>query len=466
MPYLSRRSILKTMGAGFGMAGLAGVLHANGTSGTVLAPGPLAVKAPHFPATAKHVIFLFLNGGPSQVDTFDPKPMLQKYNGKPLPSGNLKTERKTGNLLGSPFEFKKYGQSGLEISEIFPKLGACADDLCIVRSMYTEIPNHEPSLFMMNCGHRVPGRPSMGSWLTYGLGSENQNLPGFVVLCPGYPIVGPQLWNSAFLPAIYQGTYIPNNEKTPDKLIRYIRNASIAPEEQRRQLDLLERLNTMQMRREGADSQLEASIQSSEIAFRMQSEAPEVFDITKENNGARTRYGDTDFGRGCLMARRLVERGVRMVQVYFGNAQPWDNHDDIQIHRTLAAQADGPIAALLTDLKANGLLSETLVIIGGEFGRTPVVEVSGLVKVQNGRDHNSHGFSTVLAGGGVKGGMAYGATDEFGFKAVENPVHINDLHATVLHAMGIEHTKLTYRYSGRDFRLTDVAGRVVRDVLV
>jgi hypothetical protein len=452
--------MLRTMGAGFGMAGFAGMLSAETAS------NPLAPKNPHFAPKAKHIIFLFLNGGPSQVDTFDPKPLLQKYSGQPIPSGTLKTERKTGSLLGSPFKFNRCGKSGIEVSEIFPKLGECIDDVCVIRSMYTDIPNHEPSLFMMNCGTRVPGRPSMGSWLTYGLGSENQNLPGFIVLCPGYPIVGPQLWTSAFLPAIYQGTYIPNSEKTPDKLIHYIRNNEISVPAQRRQLDLLAKLNELEIAREGADPTLEASIQTSEIAFRMQAEAPDVFDITKEPETVRARYGDHDFGRGCLMARRLVERGVRMVQVYYGNSQPWDNHDDILIHHDLANKADGPIAALLQDLKASGLLNETLVIIGGEFGRTPVVEVSGLVKYQNGRDHNSWGFSTLVAGGAVKGGTTYGATDDFGFKAVDKPVHIHDLHATLLHALGMDHTKLTYRYSGRDFRLTDVAGNVVNEILV
>ena len=305
----------------------------------------------------------------------------------------------------------------------------------------------------------------MGSWLTYGLGTENQNLPGFVVMCPGLPIVGPQLWTSSFLPAVYQGTYIPNNESEPDKLVPYIRNREWKPAEQRRQLDLLEKLNRIDLRRAGPDPQLEATIQSAEIAFRMQGEAPEVFDVKQESEAVRARYGDGDFARGCLIARRLIERGVRMVQVYFGNGQPWDNHDDIEIHRKLAAQSDRALAALLRDLKASGLLEETLVVIGGEFGRTPAVEVSGLVKVQNGRDHNSAGFSTLVAGGGVKGGFVYGATDDFGFKAVEKPVHVHDLHATLLHLMGIDHTKLTYRYSGRDFRLTDVAGNVVHDII-
>jgi hypothetical protein len=426
---------------------------------------PLLPKAPHFPAHAKHVIFLFLNGGPSQVDTFDPKPMLDKYNGKPVPSGNLKTERKTGNLLKSPFEFRKYGESGVEVSEIFPKLGARIDDCCVIRSMYTDRPNHEPSLLLMNTGDKFVGRPSMGSWLSYGLGSENQNLPGFVVLCPGFPVIGPQLWASAFLPAVYQGTYIPNNEKTPDKLVQYVRNSELTLPEQRRQLDLLDKLNEIHLRRAGQDRELEASIQSAEIAYRMQTEAPEIFDISKESPRVRERYGDSDFGRGCLMSLRLVEKGVRMVQVYYGNSQPWDNHDDILIHRRLARDADAPIAALLEDLRLRGLLDQTIVIISGEFGRTPVVEVSGLVKVQNGRDHNSHGFSTVLAGGGIRRGYVHGATDDFGFKAVDKPVHIHDLHATLLHALGLDHTKLTYRYSGRDFRLTDVAGNVVEEIL-
>ncbi|MGI8992347.1 MAG: DUF1501 domain-containing protein [Bryobacteraceae bacterium] len=458
---MTRRELLATMGTGFGMAGLASVLRAS----MPVNSNPLAPKAPHFAPKAKNVIFLFLNGGPSQVDTFDPKPMLDKYDGKPMPDGNLKTERKTGNLLKSPFTFKKYGRSGIEVSEIFPKLGECIDDVCVIRSMYTDRPNHEPSLFLMNSGDKMPGRPSMGSWITYGLGSENQNLPGYMVMCPGLPVVGHQLWNSTFLPAVYQGTYIPNNEKEPEKLIQYIRNKDLSLNEQRRQLDLLGRLNRIHLEREGGSPQLEASIQAAEIAYRMQTEAPEVFDISKESPATRARYGDGDFGRGCLMARRLVEKGVRMVQVYYGNMQPWDNHDDIQIHRKLAADSDGPIAALLHDLKDRGLLKDTLVIVGGEFGRTPVVEISGLVKVQNGRDHNSHGFSMLLAGGGVKGGMVHGATDEFGFKAIEKPVHIHDLHATALHLLGLDHTKLTYSYSGRNFRLTDVAGEVVHDII-
>jgi len=456
---MTRRQILDMMGAGFGLVGYRGLL------GATTATDPLAPKPVHFPAKAKRVINLFLNGGPSQVDTFDPKPMLDKYHGKPVPSGNLRTERKTGNLLKSPFSFSKYGKSGIEVSEIFPQLAACIDDVCVIRSMFTDRPNHEASLFMQNCGDKMPGKPSMGSWLTYGLGSESANLPGYVVLCPGLPILGHPLWSSTFLPAVYQGTYLNTQEKDSDRLIQDIHNKSLSREVQREELDLLAAMNRGHMQQQGSDPQLEASIQAAEIAFRMQAAAPEAFDITKETEKTRERYGDSEFGRGCLIAKRLSERGVRMVQVYFGNYQPWDNHDDILTHRTLAAQADPAIGALLQDLKASGMLQDTLVMIGGEFGRTPAVEVSGKVKVQNGRDHNHHGYSFLLAGGGVRGGTTYGATDEFGFKAVENPVHTHDLHATVLHLMGLDHTRLTYRYSGRDFRLTDVAGTVVKDII-
>lgn len=455
---MTRRDVLKTMGSGFGLLGL-------GQTAASAAPS-IAPQGPHFPPKAKQVIYLFLNGGPSQVDTFDPKPMLSKYHGSPMPAGNLKTERKTGNLLKSPFSFQKYGQSGLEMSELFAKLGAAhADDLCIIRSMYTERPNHEPSLFMLNCGHVLPGHPSMGSWITYGLGSDNQNLPGFVVLCPGYPVIGPQLWTSAYLPGIHQGTYIANKDTDPEKLVRNVRNTKWSAPDQRRQVDLLSRLNRLQLQREGPDPQLEAGIQSMEMAYRMQTEAMDAFDLRKETEAVRERYGSGDFAKGCLLARRLVERGVRIVQVYYGNDQPWDNHDDIMTHQKLARGADQPIAALLTDLKERGLLSSTIVVLGGEFGRTPAVEVSGLVALQNGRDHNNHGFSVVLAGGGFKGGTAYGATDDFGFKAIEKKVHPHDLHATVLHQLGLDHTRLTYRYSGRDFRLTDVAGEVVKEII-
>jgi hypothetical protein len=451
--------MLARTGVGFGALGLNAMLGAGAPAAT------LTPKSTHFPARAKHVIHLFLNGGPSHVDTFDPKPMLTRYHGTTVPGGNLRTERKTGNLLKSPFTFKPYGKSGLEVSDIFPRLAQQVDDLCVIRSMYTERPNHEASLFMFNCGHTLSGHPSMGSWFSYGLGTENQNLPSFVVLCPGFPVVGPQLWTSAYLPGIHEGVHLPNNESEPEKLIQHLRNNELAPDAQRRQLDLIHDLNRQHLEKAGHDPALEARIQSMEVAYRMQNEAMDAFNLTKEPEKVRERYGDGNFARGCLIARRLVERGVRTVQVYYGNGQPWDNHDDILLHKDLAADSDAPMAALIEDLRASGLLRETVVIIGGEFGRTPSVEVSAIAKVHNGRDHNHHGFSILMAGGGIKGGMAYGATDEFGFKAVEKRVHPHDIHATVLHLLGLDHTRLTYRHSGRDFRLTDVAGQVVKDIL-
>jgi hypothetical protein len=460
---LTRREALFRMGGGFGSVGLASLL-AQPASAEII-PNTLDPRSPQFEPKAKRVIFLFLNGGLSQVDTFDPKPALDKFHGQPMPGGNPKTERKTGNLMRSPFRFRRTGQSGIEMSEIFQHLEACADDLCVIRSTYTNLPIHESSLFMMNTGDIQPGRPSMGSWVTYGLGTENRNLPGFVVLCPGNPVVGPPLWNSAFLPGVFQGTYIANNEKDARKLIPFIENKHADSAAQQRQIELLGKLNAKHLAQRGSDLQLEACIQSMEVAYRMQTEAPDAFDITRESEATRAQYGEGDFARGCLIARRLVERGVRMVQIYFGNGQPWDNHDDILVHRKLAGQSDRPIAALLQDLKQRGLLKDTLVVIGSEFGRTPSVENSGAVAVQNGRDHNPYGFTTLLAGGGVKGGMTYGSTDDFGFRAADRPVHVHDLHATLLHLLGIDHTKLTYRYSGRDFRLTDVAGNVVRDII-
>jgi len=445
---MTRRQILAQIGSGFGMAAF----------------GATAQRT-HHAARAKHVIFLFLNGGLSQVDTFDPKPALTKHHGSPMPGGNPRTERTTGNLLKSPFAFQRCGQSGIEVSEIFPEVGRMIDDVCVIRSTYTANPIHESCLFMMNSGDIQAGRPSMGSWLTYGLGTENQNLPGFLVLCPGVPVVGPPLWNSAFLPAAFQGTHIRNDEQDPAKLIPNLRSAQAGSARQRRQVDLLARLNHLHAAERAGDAELESTIQSMEVAFRMQTEAPEVFDLRKEPESVRAEYGEGDFARGCLLARRLVEHGVRMVQVYYGNGQPWDNHDDIMIHKKLAAKSDRPIAALLRDLKRRGLLGETLVIVGSEFGRTPSVENSAAVSVQNGRDHNPYGFTTLMAGGGIRGGTVYGSTDDFGFKAVDKPAHVHDLHATALHLLGLDHTRLTYRYSGRDFRLTDVAGNVLKEII-
>jgi hypothetical protein len=456
----SRRELLARTGTGLGMLGLAGVLADEGSlaAASVGAVNPLAPKTPHFRPRAKHVIHLFMNGGPSQVDTFDPKPELEKYHGKQPPGATLKTERRTGGLYKSPFAFKKCGKSGIEVSEIFPEIGSCIDDICVIRSMHTNIPNHEPGLLLMTCGNTQAIRPSMGSWLTYGLGTENQSLPGFVVMCPGKPVVGPALWNNSFLPGVFQGCHIQNLD--PKRVIDHIRNSNLTPETQRQQLDLLNQLNGIHKEKRAGDDQLDARIQSLEIAYRMQTEAQEAFDVSREPLKVREAYGKGYFADACLAARRLVERGVRMVQVFYGAGQPWDDHGDIEKgHRGKAKDSDKAIAALLRDLKQHGLLEDTLVLWGGEFGRTPTSEG------QNGRDHNNHGFSVWLAGGGVKGGMAYGATDEFGFAAVDKKVHIHDLHATILHLMGLDHEKLTYRYSGRDFRLTDVAGVVVKDIL-
>lgn len=449
---LSRRQLLARSGTGLGLLGLAGVL-----GQPAEAANPLAARKPHFAPKAKHIIHLFMNGGPSQVDTFDPKPELTKRHGE-QPSAGLKTERRTGGLMKSPFSFKKCGKSGIEVSELYPEVGSCIDDICVVRGMHTNIPNHEPGLLLMTCGNTQPIRPSYGSWLLYGLGTENQNLPGFVVLCPGKPVVGPALWNNSFLPGIYQGCHIANLD--PKRVIDHIQNRNLTLATQREQLDLLNGLNKLHLDRSDGDDQLDARIQSLEMAFRMQTEATDAFDVNKEPTKTREEYGKGYFADACLTARRLVERGVRTVQVFYGSGQPWDDHGDIEKgHRNKAKDSDKAIAALLRDLKRTGLLNETLVLWGGEFGRTPTSEGG------TGRDHNHHGFSVWLAGGGIKGGQTYGSTDEFGFKAVENKVHVHDLHATMLHLMGIDHEKLTYRYSGRDFRLTDVHGTVVKALL-
>ena len=447
---------------GFGALGLAGLLDG-------AAKNPLLPKSPHYRPRAKRIIHLFMNGGPSHVDTFDPKPSLQKYAGRMLPTPNLPTERKTGAAFPCPYKFSQHGQSGLPVSEIFPHTAKHMDDICVIRSMKADVPNHEPSLMLMNCGESIVTRPSMGSWLMYGLGTENQNLPGFIAMCPGYPIQESQNWQCAFLPGMYQGTYIDTRKRKAAELIANIRNPRLTMTQQRRQLDLLKRINERHAKARQNEAQLEARIHSFELAYRMQIEATDAFDISREPAHVRKRYGYTVQARQILIARRLVERGVRYVQVWHGDGQPWDNHDDIAVnHRKLARECDQAIGALLTDLKQRGLLEETLVMWGGEFGRTPTVELpkagSNEGKI-NGRDHNHHGFSMWLAGGGVRGGIAFGATDEFGFKAVENVVHVHDLHATILHLMGFDHEKLTFRHAGRDFRLTDVHGEVVRSII-
>jgi hypothetical protein len=424
---------------------------------------PLAPKRPPLAPKARRVIHIFANGGPSQVDTFDPKPALEKYAGQPLPQGNPATEFKTGGVLPSPFKFARRGESGLEISELFPELARHADDLCIVRSMTTDLPNHEASLLLMNTGDPRFSRPSVGSWVTYGLGSENQNLPGFMVLCPGgYPIQESDNWRSSFLPGAYQGTFVDSQHESLDKLVENIANPVLSRADQRQQLDLLAQLNAEHAGERQRDALLEARIQSFELAFRMQGDTARAFDLASEPLAAREMYGPGVHGRQLLIARRLLEMGVRFVQVWSGAGQPWDDHTNIAAHhRELATGFDRPIAALLADLKQRGMLEDTLVLFGGEFGRTPTGQLPDL----SGRDHNHHGFTVWMAGGGVRGGYAHGATDEFGFRAVEKPMHVHDLHATMLHLLGFDHELLTYRYAGRDFRLTDVHGEVVHEII-
>lgn len=461
LPPLTRRDFLRRSGVGFGMLGLAGLL---APSRGLQAASAGMMHGPHFAPKAKRVIHFFLNGGPSHVDTFDPKPALLKYAGQLLPQTFI-TERKTGAAFPSPFAFQRYGQSGIEVSDLFPKTAQHIDKIAVIRSMQAQVPNHEPSLMLMNCGDSIQTRPSLGSWLMYGLGTENENLPGFVAMCPGgYPIKGAENWQSAFLPGAYQGTYVDSQNTAVDRLIENIRSPHARPEAQRQQLDLLRTLN-QEHRRERLDPRLDARIESFELAFRMQTEAADAFDVSREPQHLRDLYGSGVHGRQTLIARRLLERGVRFVQLWHGAGQPWDNHEKIEEnHRKLSAEIDQPIAALLSDLEQRGMLEDTLVIWGGEFGRTPTVEMSGTTS-KLGRDHNHYGFSVWMAGGGIKGGTVHGRTDEFGFAAVEDPVSVHDLHATILHLMGLDHERLTYRYSGRDFRLTDVEGKVVKEIL-
>jgi hypothetical protein len=451
---------LRQVGNGFGALALAGLLGEESARAAVRSANPLAVRSPHFKARAKRVIFLFMPGGPSQVDTFDPKPQLTRDHGKPSPKLYLGQRRK---LLGSPWQFKKYGKSGVEVSDLFPHVGTCVDDICVIRSMVADDVNHPGGCLQMNTGERVSSRPSMGAWITYGLGSENQDLPGFIAVGPGPLIEGARQYGSSFLPAAYQGTFVSDIRQP----IRNLKNATVPLARQRRELDALARLNRLHAEQRDEDSRLGARIESFELAYRMQVKAPDAFDIDREPLKIRALYGIGDgvtdiFGRQCLLARRLVERGVRFVQLYHttGGFQPWDQHGDLKGgHARNALATDRPIAGLLRDLRARGLLSDTLVIWGGEFGRTPASEG------KDGRDHHPYGFSMWLAGGGVKGGVVHGATDELGWDAVEERVHVHDLHATILHLLGLDHTKLTYRYSGRDYRLTDVYGKVVRGII-
>jgi hypothetical protein len=457
---VGRREMIASAGAGLGFVALATAL---ADAGDLKASPPpadaLAPRPPHFAPRVRRVIQFFLNGGPSHIDTFDPKPLLAKYAGQPLPF-SIATERKTGGALASPFRFKRYGDSGLEVSELFERTAAHADSLAVIRSMRARLPNHEPSLMLMNCGDAVQPRPSVGSWVLYGLGTENRNLPGFVAMCPGgQPVKGPDNWQSGFLPGVLQGTYIDSKHERVEELIENIRSGHATVAMQRRQLDMLARLNAAH-RADRHDPRLEARLQSFELAYRMQMEATDAFDVSREPKHVREAYGETIHGRQTLVARRLLERGVRYVQLWHGEGQPWDHHSEIEKSiRQHAVELDGPLAALLTDLKRLGMFDDTLVVWGGEFGRTPVSEGG------TGRDHNPYGFTVWLAGGGVRGGTVYGATDDFGFRAVDRPVEVHDLHATILHLLGFDHERLTYRYAGRDFRLTDVHGRVISDIL-
>ncbi|MDP7048730.1 MAG: DUF1501 domain-containing protein, partial [Verrucomicrobiota bacterium] len=421
---------------------------------------------PHFAPRAKRVIFLFMNGGPSHVDTFDPKPALKKHENT-QPTGKIYKKPNSSGFMPSPFKFRPHGQSGIEVSESLPHISQIIDECCVIRSMYTDVPNHEPALLQMHTGNMQPIRPSIGSWLQYGLGSLNDNLPGYVVLRPTNKIVvGPALWSNSFLPAQHQATSVITADMKVDKLVANVRNTSLTNREQRQQLDLLNRLNQLHLAKRNNDLELNAQIKAMETAYRMQFEAMDTFDIEKESAATRDKYGRTPFANSCLLARRLVESGVRYVGVYYVNNgnQPWDTHKNHNAgHTKLCQDSDKATAALISDLKERGLLEDTLVIWGGEFGRTPYAQQKDKKNV--GRDHHSTAFSMLLAGGGVRSGMTYGTSDDFGMHAQVNRMHVHDFHATILHLMGIDHEKLIYRWSGRDFRLTDIHGKVAHDII-
>ena len=473
---LNRRSMLRRCGMGLGSIGLMSLLQDQGLLGATEEKtfNPLAARAPHFKPAAKSVIWLFINGGPSQVDTWDYKPALEKWNGKPLKNFDKFTgffSGSVGGLMKSPFEFKRHGECGKPVSSLFPNLAQHVDKMAFVHSGHTESNNHSPALFMMNCGLPRMGYPCVGSWVTYGLGSESDSLPSFVVMSDpkgrGLPKGYAANWGAGFLPSVFQGTHLRPKGEPIDNLKRV---AGMKPDQQRRQLDLLSLLNQEHLKNNPHEEELAARIESFELAYRMQSAAPEALNVQSESEHTRRLYGLDNgkckhFAAQCLTARRMIERGVRYVQIYSGgtaNQRSWDGHSDIKGNHTgFAQETDQPIAALLTDLEQKGLLDETLVIWGGEFGRLPVAQKGG----KPGRDHNPHAFTTWFAGGGVKGGVSYGETDEFGHKAAIDKAHVNDLHATILHLLGMDHEKMTYRYNGRDFRLTDVAGKVIREIV-
>jgi len=471
-PRMTRRQALKAAGCGFGYLAMAGL--ATGEAAATL--NPLAPKAPHFHPKARRAIFIFMQGGPSHVDTFDYKPILNRHDGKMRGFDDARTIANTGQrdtaqrVMKSPWQFAQHGHSGRWVSELFPEMARHVDDLCFVHSMQTEGVAHGPATLFLHCGSTNFIRPSVGAWMTYGLGTDNANLPGFVTISPSSGNGGPRNYGNAFLPPVYQGTPIgragsPASEATIRNLSNPLRSAA----EQKRQFDLLQELNSEQMKASPADQELEAVINSYELAWRMQQNAPSVLDLSEESPSTLALYGigekaTDNFGRQCMMARRLCEAGVRYVQVTYGDntANPaWDQHSNLAKHADHAVAVDKPVAGLLADLKQRGLLDDTLVWWGGEFGRTPYAEKNG-----TGRDHNPNGFTVWLAGGGVKAGLAYGATDEFGHFAVENQVHMHDLHATILYLLGLDHERLSYRFDGRDFRLTDVHGRVVKEIIV
>jgi hypothetical protein len=469
---VSRRHLLRQSSCGFGLMSLAGLLAEEGRSAEPASP--MAPKQPHFTPRAKRVIFMFMHGGPSHLDTFDPKPLLIRDHGKPLPFKRPLTfaEGDTGTLLKSPWQFRQYGQSGLPISELFPNVARHADELCVIRSMVGDSVAHGGAVLQLHTGSNTFTRPSMGSWVIYGLGTENRNLPAFLTLKPGLSHGGAKNWSSGFLPAAYQGTAVGHGGMNVEDLtepIEHLKNKMLTSEQQRYELDMLQNMNRQSADRWNRDPELEARIQAFELAFRMQTEAPEAFDISKETDATRKLYGldhpeSRDFGWQCLMARRLAQRDVRFIQISHeyraGNEVGWDAHSElIRLHTRTALQVDQPIHGLLTDLKAHGLLKDTLVVWGGEFGRTPIAQ-SG-----DGRDHNPYGYTMWMAGAGVKGGTAYGATDDYGYFAVENRMHIHDLHATILHILGMDHKRLTYFYGGRNFRLTDVFGEAALKIL-
>jgi hypothetical protein len=477
---LSRRAALQHAACGFGGLALAGLcaesaLAAERTSGSSSANNPLAVKQPHVPPRAKRIIFLFMQGGPSHVDTFDYKPALEKNDGKSMPFDDARIIANTGNrgtsqrVMKSPWKFKQYGESARPASDLFPATAGFMDDLTLVHSMHTEGVAHGPATLFLHCGSTNFVRPSFGSWVTYGLGSENENLPGFISLSPSAGNGGPRNYGNAFLPAVYQGTMIGKaGGPIKDATIRNLKNADLNSQQQRRQLEFLQSLNRQQMQSTAGDSELEAVINSYELAWRMQSNVPDVLNLGQESQETLAMYGigeaaTDNYGRQCLMARRLCEAGVRFIQVNYGDnsANPaWDQHSNLPVHAQHARAVDKPIAGLLQDLKQRGLLKDTIVWWSGEFGRTPYAQSNG-----TGRDHNPGGFTTWLAGDCLKSGFSHGATDEFGAAAVESKVHMHDLHATLLYLLGLDHEKLTYRYAGRDFRLTDVAGQVVQDII-